>query len=293
MSKNYIQLLPVSDKIKVMDQFGRLPLSIMEFKNTSKWDCAYFDQDKSEQRRSEEAEYLPGLGMSEFASEVADFVLKYWSMKHSIVVDPFAGRATRAVISTKLNRQYYGYEISKLTYDRSIEHFKKLNILPHLFLEDGCLMKQTPDDFAHLIFSCPPYYNLEKYEEVDSQLSSLKTYDDFLKRIVVCAENIKRVMKPGAFCCWVCADWRDSNGFRQFSNDSINIFKSVGLIPHDDVIIKNNSPFASLMCYKVACKRITAKTHERLLVFRKEGQLDLTGLEKDDFNETSSGFIDF
>ena len=278
MSKNYIQLLPVSDKIKVIDQFGRLPLSIMEFRNSKKWEYAYFDQNKDELRRSEDTEYLPGLGMSEFSSAVCEFILKYWSMKNAIVVDPFAGRATRAIISSKMNRRYYGYEISPLTYNRSIEHFKKVNVSPTLFLSDGCLLKETPNEYVHLIMTCPPYGSLEKYESVDGQLSDL-SYEGFLDRIKLCATNIERVMKPGAFCCWVCANWRDANGFRQFTNDSINIFKSSGLIPHDEMIIKNSSPFSGLQAYKCACKRIVSKTHETLLVFKKSGQLNLDGLE--------------
>jgi DNA modification methylase len=291
MSKQYKKLLPVSDDSKVITQFGRLPLSIMEFKNSSKWNCAYFDQDDSEKRRSDDCEYLPGLGMSEFSSEVCEFILRYWSMKNSIVVDPFAGRATRAVISSKLSRQYYGYEISPLTYNRSIEHYKKVGVIPKLYLADGCDLYFTDNDFAHLVMTCPPYFSIEKYEDVEGQLSSCDNYESFLSRITQCAANINRVLKPGGFCCWVCADWRDSKGFRQFSNDSINIFKSVGMIPHDTIIIKNNSPFAALQAGKAASKRISSKIHEFILVFRKEGELDITGLESDDINEKSNEFF--
>lgn len=283
--------MPVSDDSKVMTQFGRLPLSIMEFQNSSKWNFAYFEQDESEKRRSEDSEYLPGLGMSEFSSEVCEFILRYWSMKNSIVVDPFAGRATRAIISEKLGRKYYGYEISPLTYNRSLSHYKKVGVNPVLHLSDGCKLESTKDEIAHLVLTCPPYFNIEKYEEVENQLSDCDNYETFLGKITECVGNIKRVLKPGGFCCWVCADWRDSKGFRQFSNDSINIFKSVGMIPHDTVIIKNNSPFAALQAGKCASKRITSKTHEFILVFRKEGELNLTGLESDEINQKANEFF--
>jgi DNA modification methylase len=284
MSKNYIQLLPVNNKVMVKDQFGILPLSIMEFDNLKKWDGAYFEQLPEEKRRSDDAEYLAGYGMSEFNSGLCEFILKYWSMKNSIVVDPFAGRATRAVISSKMGRRYYGYEISPKTYNRSLEHYKKLNVTPTLYLDDGCQLKNTKDDFAHLVMTCPPYGSLEKYESIEGQLSDLN-YDSFINHISICASNIKRVLMPGGFCCWVCANWRDSEGFKQFTNDSINIFSSFGLIPHDEVILKNNSPFASLQAYKCACKRITSKVHETLLVFRKSGQLNVDGLSSDENNE--------
>ena len=280
MSKSYIQLLPVDDKRMVKDQFKKLPLSIMEFDNSKKWKNAYLEQLPEEKRRSDDAEYLAGYGMSEFNSGTCEFILRYWSMKNSIVVDPFAGRATRAVISSKLERKYYGYEISPSTYNRSLEHFKKLNISPTLYLNDGCRIENTNDNFAHLVMTCPPYSSLEKYQSVPNQLSDLP-YNKFLERICVCAENIKRVLMPGGFCCWVCANWRDGDGFRQFTNDSINIFKSTGLISHDEIVLKNNSPFAALQAHKCACKRISSKIHETLLVFKKSGQLNLNGLELD------------
>lgn len=292
MSKTYKKLLPFKDDAKVITQFGTLPLSVMEFVNKDSWSSAYYEQDKSEQRRSDDVKYLAGLGMSEFSSAVCEFILKYWSLRNSNVVDPFAGRATRAVITSKLKRNYFGYEVSPSTYKRNLEHFKKVGVNPTLYLSDGCALEKTKDEFAHLVMTCPPYGNLEKYESCDNQLSDISDYNEFLHQIKCCALNIERVLKPGGFLCWVCGDWRDAKGFRQFSNDSINIFKLSKMIPHDTIIIKNISPFAPLQAGKCASKRISSKVHEYLLVFRKEGDLDITGLKEDDINEKSNKFFE-
>jgi len=289
--KQYKKLLPFKDDAKVITQFGTLPLSIMEFVNKESWNCAYYEQDKSEQRRGDDVKYLAGLGMSEFSSAVAEFILKYWSLQNSNIVDPFAGRATRAVITSKLKRNYFGYEVSPSTYKRNLEHFKKVGVNPTLHLADGCRMEKTAADFAHLVMTCPPYGSLEKYESCANQLSDISDYNKFLEQISYCAENIHRVLKPGGFLCWVCGDWRDAKGFRQFSNDSINIFKSKKMIPHDTIILKNISPFASLQCGKCAAKRISSKVHEYLLVFRKEGELNIEGLKEDDINEKANKFF--
>lgn len=283
--------MPFEDNTKVLTQFGQLPLSVMEFTNEPKWSSAYFEQDKEEQRRSEDSKYLPGLGMSEFSSAVCEFMVKYWSMRNSTIIDPFAGRATRAVISTKLKRNYIGYEISPRTYLRSQEHFAKLQIDPQLWLGDGCIMENTQDETAHCCITCPPYWNLEEYESVDNQLSDVSDYNAFLFKIGKCILNVKRVLKPGGFVCWVVGDWRDSGGYKMFTHDVIEKFRSIGFIPHDTVIIRNNSPFAAFQAYKCACKRITSKIHETILVFRKDGELDITGLVKDEINEKSNEFF--
>jgi len=289
---NYKKLLPFHDDVKVMTQFGQLPLSVMEFVNDEKWDIAYFKQDDSEKRRSDDCEYLSGLGMSEFSSAICEFIVKYWSLENANIVDPFAGRATRAIISSKLGRNYQGYEISPNTFNRSLEQYKVAGVNPTLHLSNGCYMSETKDDSAHLVMTCPPYGSIEKYESVEGQLSDIKNYDEFLKNINVCISNINRVLKPGGFCCWVVGDWRDGSGYHQFGSDSIQLFKKNGLIPHDTIIIKNNSPFASLQAGKAASKRISSKVHEYLLVFRKKGELDLTGLKLTSVNEEAEQFFE-
>jgi DNA modification methylase len=273
--KTYSKVLPLKDNEKVVTQVGWLPLSVIEPPRQTKkiWKNAYLNDGLDEQRRSDDAKYLSGLGFSEFHAGLTEDVLHYWSVVGSVVVDPFAGRATRAFVTSKLGREYYGYEVSPTTVDRVQKHLDSYNIDSTIYLDNGCYMKQTPNDFADLVMTCPPYHQLEKYESVNNQLSDIKDYETFLGMLEICAVNIKRVLKPGGFLVWVCADWRDGIEFRSFHTDSIRMFKNVGLKYHDIVIMKNKSPFASMQIGKVASKRYTSKIHEYILIFRKEGEL--------------------
>lgn len=274
--KTYNKVLPLKDNEKVVTQVGWLPLSVIEPPRQTKkiWKNAYLNDGLDEQRRSDDAKYLSGLGFSEFHAGLTEDVLHYWSVVGSVVVDPFAGRATRAFVTSKLGREYYGYEVSPTTVDRVQKHLDSYNIDSTIYLDNGCYMKQTPNDFADLVMTCPPYHQLEKYESVNNQLSDIKDYETFLGMLEICAVNIKRVLKPGGFLVWVCADWRDGIEFRSFHTDSIRMFKNVGLKYHDIVIMKNKSPFASMQIGKVASKRYTSKIHEYILIFRKEGELE-------------------
>jgi DNA modification methylase len=130
-------------------------------------------------------------------------------------------------------------------------------------------MAHSPNESADLIFTCPPYHRLEQYETAPNQLSDIRDYKEFLQRIEVCAKNCQRVLKPGKFLCWVCADWRADGKLVLFHKDSIETFQRWGFQIHDIVIIENISPFAPLQAGKVAAKRYTSKVHEYLLVFRK------------------------
>lgn len=271
---HYSQILPLRTDIKVSDQFGWLPLSI--FKPTkeskSKWEDAYLSDGLDEQRRSDDAEYLPGYTFSEFHAGLTENILKFWSMRGSKVVDPFAGRATRAYVSKKLQRDYIGFEISPKTYKRVCNHFKNKEMTAPIINSDGILMKEIPDDSADLVFTCPPYFNIEKYESVSSQLSDETNYESFMDKINICVKNCFRVLKNGAFACWVVADMRSGGKYLNFHGDVISSFRNNGFIQHDVVILENISPFAALQIGKTAANRYTSKIHEYLLVFRKPGE---------------------
>ena len=124
MGKKYKKVLPLIDTEKVVDQIGWLPLSVIEpsRKSKVKWKNAYLNDGLSEKRRSEDSEYLPGLGFSEFHAGLTEDIIHYWSTVDSVVVDPFAGRVTRAFVSSKLGRKYYGYDIAP----------KQLNVLKNI-----------------------------------------------------------------------------------------------------------------------------------------------------------------
>ena len=281
MAKNGRQqykVLPVEETISVKEQFGFLPLSIIKPTKESKlrWKEAYFSDNEIDIRKTSSGYTEDGIQkMSEFHAGVAENIIRYWSMKGSKVVDPFAGRVTRAVVTTKLDREYHGYEITPNTYKRALTHFDKLNISPNLYKGDGCKLEHTKDNFADLVFTCPPYFNIEQYETCDNQLSDIKDYDTFMDSMGECIKNVKRVLKEGAWAVFVVADFRVGGELKSFSSDLIQRFKNNDMIHYDTIIMENISPFATLTAYQAACKRYTPKTHEYILVFRKPGEYEV------------------
>jgi len=269
------KVLPIEESIAVKEQFGFLPLSIIKPTKESKlrWKEAYFSDNEIDIRKTSSGYTEDGIQkMSEFHAGVAENIIRYWSMNGSIVVDPFAGRVTRAMVTTKLERQYFGYEITPNTYKRSLIHYKKHNVTPTLYNGDGTKLVNTSDNSVDLVMTCPPYYNIEQYESCDGQLSDIKGYDNFMVSMNECVSNVKRVLKEGAFAVFVVADFRKDGGLQSFSSDLINQFKMNDMIHWDTIIMENISPFASLQIHKVNCKRYTSKIHEYILVFRKRGE---------------------
>ena len=275
------KILPVEENISVKDQFGFLPLSVIKptKESKAKWKEAYLDDGEIELRQISGTYSNDGSTgsqkMSEFHAGMAENIIRYWSLPGARIVDPFAGRATRAVVSTKLGRDYYGYEITPTTHKRVVNHFEKIGVKTNLYLSDGTELKETPDNFSDLIFTCPPYYNIEKYESVDGQLSDCKSYDSFMEMVDKCAQNCFRVAKDGSFCVWVVADFRRGGNLFDFHGDTISSFKKAGFNYHDIMIMENISPYANFTTYQSACKRYAPKTHEYVLVFRKPGEYEI------------------
>lgn len=274
------QLLPVEpgEVVSVRDQFGFLPTSVIKPSNKSKkkWKDAYFDDGEVDIRNKgvfydKHGNTTGDQKMSEFHAGIAENIVRYWSLPGAKVVDPFSGRATRATVATKLGRDYYGYEITPRTYRRNLEHFKKHGINPTLYNSDGTLMEETPDEFADMIYTCPPYFNIEKYESVDGQLSDIDDYDEFMKFIDRTADNCYRVLKPGGFMVWVIGDFRINGKLIDFCGDSKQTFTRAGFEYHDIIIMENISPMAVFQAYSAACKRYAPKVHEYIIVFRKPG----------------------
>ena len=274
-SEYYKNILPFNENERVVDQFGWTPLSVITPTKASKsnWEDAYLTA--YEEKRGV-CERLPnGLMMSEFHAGLCENIIHYWSMVGDVVVDPFAGRLTRAFVTSSLGRAYQGYDVSPTTVEKVREELIRHDLHDtQIILGDGCEMKETPNDSANLVMTCPPYGDIERYESADGQLSDIRQYDKFIERIKVCGDNIERVLKPGGFAVWVCGDWRRDGKYRPFHSDCINMFTESGLNLHDVIVMKNDTIFAALQMGKCASKRYTSKVHEYILVFRKEGELE-------------------
>ena len=270
--QKYKQLLPMPNGVKVIDYFGFKPFSIIKPTKESKanWKIAYLQDGIIDERKGYGVRDQEGVAkMSEFHAGLTENLIKYWSLAGAKVVDPFAGRVTRAVVTTKLGREYYGYEISPTAYKRALKHFEKLGISPTLYLADGTELNQTEDAFADMVVTCPPYFNIEKYESVKGQLSDIRDYSTFMEAMDKAVKNCLRVLKPGGFCVWVVADFRKDCKLVPFHSDLIQSFIKAGFDNHDLIVMENISPFAAMQLSKAAAKRYTSKIHEFILVFRK------------------------
>ena len=252
-----------------------VPSSLWDIPKKNKYLTALIEDDADirEIKRTGGALGEKGLKFSEFKPDIAERVIEFWSNEGDLMIDPFAGRATRAMVATILKRHYLGYEVVPIYRDFIME---RVSILPNemrdrveIRIGDGCELKGLANNVADLIFSCPPYWKLEKYTSIDGQLSDYLNYADFLRRIDIALQNSYRVLKRGCFLCWVVADWFLNGIFYPFHKDVMALAESRGLKLHDVVIIKVYSLFVSISAGQNKRAKRMGKQHEYLIVARK------------------------
>jgi len=207
-------------------------------------------------------------GLSEFNPFVAKSIISFWSKPGELVLDPFAGR-TRGIVAVLMGRMYFGYEVSKKAYNSIINEMDKFHLKADIKNED-CINIKDMDIKASLLFSCPPYWNLEKYESVLGQLSDIKDYKEFLKaleeRIKACVSKLK----DDGYAAFVIGDFRKNGDYILFHKNFIELAGRCGLKLYDLIILQNVQFGIALHRFgSVRELKQMSKVHEYLLIFKK------------------------
>jgi DNA modification methylase len=208
---------------------------------------------------------------SVFPAPLVEWVLLRYAPPGSRILDAFAGGPPRAVVAAIMGYEYVGFDIrqEQIDEDKSVLIDLGLDRNCHYHLGDGCLLEGLSETFDCAL-TCPPYWNLEQYSDLPSDLSSMKDYGTFSDAMYNCARAHRKHMKPGAFVCIVVGPFRDkkTGELIDFPAHTVMNFQDAGFIYWQQIVLSKN--FAS------AAKRSTnswkghklVPAHEFLLVFR-------------------------
>lgn len=129
-------------------------------------------------------------------------------------------------------------------------------------------LDNAPD--ADLVFSCPPYGDLEVYSDDPRDLSAMDfhAFVAAYKRIVM--RSVSK-LKQDRFACFVVGDFRDSKGFyRDFPGVTVRAFEDAGAKLYNEAILVTAVGSASMRVTKqFDAGRKMCKTHQNVLVFCK------------------------
>lgn len=129
-----------------------------------------------------------------------------------------------------------------------------------------------PREHADLVFTCPPYYDLERYGQAQADISNAATYELFLVAYEQVLANAYEVLREDRFFVVVVGEIRDrdTGTYRGLVPDTIRICTQLGLHFYNDIVLA--TPIGSLpvrAARYMASARKVGKAHQNVLVFVK------------------------
>ncbi len=217
-------------------------------------------------------------GTSIFDPVLCELAYRWYSPENGTVLDPFAGGSVRGIVAASLGRGYTGLELrDEQVQANRIQAKTIVGEKENLAWITGDSNKtlDTITDAYDLVFSCPPYADLEKYSDDPSDLSNMP-YEDFLKfyREIIAKSCAK--LKDNRFAIFVVGDIRDKRGAcRNFVADTIQAFLDAGLALYNEAILITAYGSLPMRAGKqFETSRKLGKTHQNLLVFVKGDNIE-------------------
>lgn len=235
-----------------------------------------------------------GSGTSIFDPVLCELAYRWFCPQGGHVLDPFAGGSVRGIVATKLGRAYSGMDLRAEQADANYEQAEKLcqDCAANLTWQvgDSRDIKQLLPGEYDLVFSCPPYADLERYSDDPRDLSTMP-YEVFVETYRHIVAESCAMLKDNRFACFVVGDVRarDTGFYRNFVGDTVDAFRAAGLELYNEMILVTAVGSLPIRIGRqFAGYRKVGKTHQNVLVFVKGdpalaseacGEIDIDDLE--------------
>lgn len=251
-------------------------------------------------------------GVSIFDPALTELMYLWYSPTNGNILDPFAGGSVRGIVAKMLGRNYTGIELRKEQVDANYLNWKDLqsegkdtldrykttteNTLEWINNDSNVELDNIPNNSYDLIFTCPPYADLEVYSDDPRDISNME-YDDFLKVYSSIIKKAAKKLKDNRFFVIVIGEVRSHNGsYYNFVGDTIKACIDAGLEYYNELVYI--TPYGGVMMRAekpLLTSRKVVKTHQNALVFTKgkgkDAKQELEVLNKICHNFDDTGMV--
>ena len=276
---------PIEKKNELKEMFGENPFSILDTKS-GLWQArkrnwiklgikseigrdakTYHIQDWA----SDKGRTMPS-DTSIFDPVLCELMYKWFCPSGGAILDPFAGGSVRGIVANYLGFHYTGIDIRQEQVDSNREQaldILDVNNQPQWYVGDSNKVLDEMTGEYDLVFSCPPYADLEVYSDLEGDISNMK-YDDFLKAYESIIKKSCERLKKGGFAVFVVGEVRDKNGnYYGFVPDTYSCFKKAGLHLYNEAILATSLASAALRASGNMKSKKLVKVHQNILIFKK------------------------
>ena len=226
--------------------------------------------------KEREASKVLSAGVSLLDPVMAELVCRWFGLESCKSFDCFAGDSVFGYVSAHLGNEFVGIELRPE--QAQLNNERTEGMAARYICDDGQNVAQHIDAGSQdLLFSCPPYFDLEHYSDLENDASNQKSYDDFIQILRNAFTAAISCLKENRFAVIVVGDVRDkSTGFYyDFCGDIKRIFKDGGMSLYNEIILIETGASTALRASRYMESRKVAKMHQNILVFYKGKTKDI------------------
>lgn len=278
-------------KTVLSDKYGANPFSILdaktgEWQKRKKWwkslgiqgelgreakSNDFKDWIADKEYTTREYKTLPST-TSVFDPVLCELMYKWFCTDGGTILDPFAGGSVRGIVANYLGYKYTGIDIRQEQIDSNRQQALKILPIqnqPQWLIGDSNKILDSIDENFDMLFSCPPYGNLEKYSDIDGDLSNMK-YEDFLLAYESIIKKACSKLKKGGHAVFVVGEFRVKKNFcRGFVHDTYRAFEKAGMKLYNDAILSTPIGSSAMVANTYMKNKKLVKVHQNILDFVK------------------------
>jgi 16S rRNA G966 N2-methylase RsmD len=219
--------------------------------------------------------------VSIFDPVLTEISYRWFNVRRGRILDPFAGGSVRGIVAAKLGMQYVGNDlrteqiiadkqnVKECLYDFDTDKLPIYTTGDSQQIDEILKIENIKPEFD-MIFSCPPYADLEVYSDRPNDLSNMD-YQQFVEAYRTIIEKSCKMLKNNRFAVFVVGDIRDKKGvYRNFVGDTIKAFTDCGLSYYNHLILVNQiNSLAIRIRRQFQSLRKAGKVHQNVLAFYK------------------------
>lgn len=211
---------------------------------------------------------------SVFDPVLCELIYRWFCPQGGKIIDPFAGGSVRGIIANYLGYHYTGIEIRKEQVDSNVEQAQVIlepeNQPKWICGDSNIVLDNLSANTYDLMFTCPPYADLEVYSDLQGDISNME-YDDFIFALESIIRKSCKLLKVGGMAVMVVSEVRDKNGnYYGFVSDTIKAFQRCkGMEFYNDAILATSLASAAFRAGGNMKSGKLVKVHQNIVMFKK------------------------
>lgn len=238
----------------------------------------YLDKYVPNDIKEREARKAISFGVSLFDPVLSEICCRWFTPGAGAkIFDCFAGDTQKGVVFGLCDYEFTGIELRQEQVDINNRVLASRSLPVKYICDDGRnVAKYFDTESQDLLFSCPPYFNLEHYSDLENDASNQKSYEEFIQILHDAFVSAIGCLKDNRFAVIVVGDIRSKDGFYyDFVGDIKRIFNARGMPLYNEMILVETGASLPLRAGRYMDARKVAKMHQNILVFYKGNPKDI------------------